>query len=104
MPNFAVVVDHESERQDVVVRLRVFSRQIQADLPIELSDLEEKWDSEGNLAFAFKALGFRISGTMVTCEERVTVTGQLPFAALPFRGAIENQVEETIRVAIFEAG
>ena len=103
MPNFAVVVDHESERPDVVVRLRDFSQQIQSDLPVELTELHEEWDDQGNLAFAFKAMGFKISGTVVTCEQSITVSGQLPFAAVPFRGAIENQLAQSIRQAIFES-
>ncbi len=103
MPNFAVVVDHESERPEVVSRLRDFSQKMLADLPVQLTELHEQWDEEGNLEFAFKAMGFKISGTVVTCEQSITVAGKLPFAAVPFRGAIENQLAESIRQAIAES-
>ena len=45
-------------------------------------------------------MGFKISGTLVTCEQKVTVAGDLPFAALPFRGAIESQIENKVKEAI----
>jgi len=45
-------------------------------------------------------MGFKISGSMVTCEQKVTVAGDLPFAALPFRGVIETQIAEKVREAV----
>lgn len=100
MAKFNVVVIHEIHRELAVTRLRNFSDRIREDSPVEVSDVEEDWDDQGNLKFSFKALGFRVSGSMVTCENKVTVIGSLPFAALPFRGAIENQIADKVREAI----
>lgn len=97
---FNVVVDHTIERDEAVSRLKGFSDRMRDEVPVEVTDVVETWDDAGNLAFAFRALGFSISGSVVTCHESVTIIGNLPFAALPFRGAIENQIAEKIKEAI----
>ncbi|MEM7456733.1 MAG: hypothetical protein AAF456_20480, partial [Planctomycetota bacterium] len=68
--------------------------------PPGVTGLKEDWDEEGNLDFAFSAMGFTISGKVVTCDKQVKVNGDLPFAALPFRGMIEEKMAEKIREAI----
>jgi len=100
MAKFNVVVDHAIERDEAVSKLRTFSDRIREDMPVDVSDVKEDWDEAGNLNFSFKAMGFTVSGTMVTCNDKVTVKGKLPFAALPFRGAIESQIAGKVREAI----
>jgi hypothetical protein len=100
MAKFNVTVDHEVQRDEAVTRLRGFSDRMREEVPVEVTDVEEKWDDAGNLSFSFKALGFTISGSMVTTENKITVDGKLPFAALPFRGAIESQIADKVREAI----
>jgi len=100
MAKFNVVVDHETERTQAVTRLRTFSDRIRDEAPVEVSEVEEKWDASGNLSFSFKAMGFKISGSMIACDQKVTVAGNLPFAALPFRGVIETQIAEKIKEAV----
>ena len=100
MANFNVVVAHGSQRELVISRLQDFSQKLREDMPLDVSEVQESWDENGNLVFSFQALGFSVSGTMMTCDVQVKVSGKLPFAALPFRGAIENQVAKKIREAI----
>jgi antitoxin component of RelBE/YafQ-DinJ toxin-antitoxin module len=87
MPNFNVSVDHDSQREEVVSRLQGFSDRIRENMPVDLT-------------FAFSALGFKVSGVLEACDKKVAVNGKLPFAALPFRGAIETQISEKISEAI----
>ena len=100
MAKFNVIVDHEDRRDQVVDRLKSLADRFQEEMTVDISVLEEEWDESGNLAFAFKAMGFKITGTVVTCESSVTVMGQIPFAALPFRGALESQIREKVIEAI----
>ena len=100
MASFNVVVDHNIHRDVAVTKLRTFSDQLRDQALVEVTEVEEFWDDMGNLNFAFKAMGFKISGSMVTCTEKITVIGSLPFAALPFRGAIESQIAEKVKQAI----
>ena len=100
MPNFNVNVSHSLQRDDVVGRLKGFSEEVRSSSPVELSDVQESWDAAGNLEFSFKAMGMEVSGVLVTTDDDVTVKGKLPFAAMPFRGAIETQIESKIKDAI----
>lgn len=100
MPKFNVNVPHAIDRTEAITKLRSFMEAARQDSPVELSDVEENWDDNGNLKFAFSAMGFRIAGQLVTETEQVSVKGDLPFAALPFRGALENQLATKIREAI----
>lgn len=100
MAKFNIAVPHELKRDDAVSKLKSFSDEARSAAANQVSDLTEDWDDKGNLKFSFKALGFKVSGQMVTCEQSVTVVGDFPFAALPFRGAIESQLIEKIKQAI----
>lgn len=100
MPSFKVNVPHEIDRSLAVDKLKSFMDAAREDSPVELKDIEENWDSDGNLKFAFSAMGFRIAGQLRTEGQEVVVDGDLPFAALPFRGALENQLASKIREAI----
>ena len=100
MPKFNVIVSHSLRREIVVIRLRGFSEQARVNSPVELSEIRENWDEAGNLEFSFIAMGMQISGSLVTSECDVTVYGSLPFAAMPFRGAIETEIESRIKDVI----
>jgi len=100
MPSFNVSVPHEIDRSEAVTKLKSFMVEARKDSPVELKDIEETWDEAGNLQFAFSAMGFRIAGKMVTEGQSVVVKGDLPFAALPFRGALETQLESKIKEAM----
>lgn len=100
MPKFNVNVPLEIDRTEAIKKLKSFMEAARKDSPVELTDVEENWDDSGNLNFAFSAMGFRIAGEMVTEVQQVLVKGDLPFAALPFRGALETQLATKIREAI----
>lgn len=100
MPSFNVEVLHTIDPATAATRLRTFSDRIRADLPGEVKQLKESWDEAGNLDFSFYALGFTIKGRMENRAGCVHVTGNLPFAALPFRGTLEKQIADKVREAI----
>ena len=100
MPKFTVAVEHGLKRETAIDRLKKFSDKVRQDSPVELTELQEDWDAEGNLKFAFAAMGMKISGQMETSDSTVQVAGQIPFAAIPFRGQLEKQLSEKIREAL----
>lgn len=104
MPGFKVSVPHRHDTVIVAQRLRMFTDKLRNELTVEVSDLVEEWDSEGNLRFAFRTQGMQISGKLENRLSEVLVTGTIPFLALPFRGMIENQLAEKIREAIESNG
>lgn len=100
MPKFSVNVPHQIERGEAVERLKTFMKATREDSSVELSGVVETWSEDGDLDFAFSAMGFRVKGRMLTGNDNVSISGTLPFAALPFRGKLENQLAEKVREAV----
>lgn len=97
MPEFNVSVPHKLDRDDVVERLKGFSEQIRSESPVILTDVVESWDHRGNLTFSFRAMGMKVSGSVVTSDSEIEVVGNLPWAASMIRGRIETQIAVRIR-------
>ena len=49
------------------------------------------------LTFSFKTYGFKIDGTLTVDETAARLSGNLPFAALAFRGKIEQSIASELR-------
>jgi hypothetical protein len=102
VPSFKVTVPHEHPTSLVAEKLRGFAEQVRAEHAQQVTQVVEVWDDHGNLDFSFKAFGFAISGRMEHVERAVKVIGNLPLAAWPFRGMVEQKIVETIEKIIHE--
>ena len=100
MPQFFSEVAHELSQDQAKEKLKSFSDQFRADYADQLSDMEESWDDEGNMLFAFKVMGLKIDGRMEVSDSHAKVHGNLPFAAVVFKGQIEKQVQEQLLKAL----
>jgi len=100
MASFQTRFEHQQTPEAVSEKLRNFSEIISKELPTGVSDVSEQWNSDGSLNFEFKAMGMPLSGTMTVNGDHVLVEGTMPFAALPFRGAIESQIREQLEIAL----
>lgn len=92
MPQITVAVPHELSVDEAVVRLQSFLERVRTDNADRISDVRGEW-SGNELQFGFTAIALKIHGTLHVLTEEVRVVGNLPFAALLFRG----QIEETMR-------
>jgi len=81
MPKFNIDLAHGQDRAAVVEKLRSFLQSAIDDKPDVVSEVEESWDDEGNLDFAFSAMGFRVAGKVVTDEEYWGETTQPQFSS-----------------------
>ena len=97
MPKFNVNVDHSMGRQPAIEKLQSFSEELKVQYSREVTEVTETWNEDGTLDFSIKAMGVTITGIMNPSDDQVNVDGQLPFAALPFRGMIQNQIETELR-------
>ena len=95
MPGFSINLSHGLGNEGTKERLRDAMSQIQERYSNQISDLEEEWEGD-TLMFSFSTFGFRISGTMAVSEEQVHVKGNLPIAAMMFRGKIEQSLKEEL--------
>ena len=91
MPAFAIEVAHEVGQEEATERLKGFFQKVREKYQAQITDLEESWD-DNQLAFSFKTYGFTIKGTGTVLAENVEFTGELPFAAVAFKGKIEESI------------
>jgi hypothetical protein len=59
----------------------------------QVSNLRQSWQ-DNVLDFGFTTYGFGISGNMTVDENEVRLDGQIPFAAMMFKGKIEQSLRE----------
>jgi len=70
------------------------TRRIKEQLPKardKVTELEEQWQDH-TLTFHFKAMGFKVGGTMVVEETAANLDLDLPLAAMMVKGMIEQRV------------
>ena len=91
---------HEHGRSEAIEKLKSFSDTMRENMPDGVSNVEETWDDNGNLSFKVQGMGMEIAGTLEPRETEVQLTGNLPFAALPFRGLIEAQLKTGLEDAL----
>ncbi len=93
MPSFNMEVPHALGRDAAIQRLQQFMDKVRNRG--DVTDLQETW--VGNiLRYSFKTFGFSIEGVTTVDDDRVQMEGKLPLAATPFRGKIENSIQEEL--------
>ncbi|MDB4755809.1 MAG: polyhydroxyalkanoic acid system family protein [Pirellulaceae bacterium] len=100
MPGFKADFVHNLGKPEAVERLRSFSEQVRQRYGSQISEMEENWDDQGNLSFGFKAMGLAISGNLLIDDAAAKVEGQIPFAAIAFRGRIESEITAALKSAL----
>lgn len=95
MPAFNTEVPNPLSKDQAVSQLKGLLEKVRARYQDQVTDLQESWNGD-DLDFSFKAYGFTIKGVVTVAEEIVRVTGDLPFAALMFRGKIEESIRSEI--------
>ncbi len=93
MPKSTVTVHHSLGKEEALNRIKnilVTAKEQHGD---RISDLQEHWTQDGG-TFSFRAMGFKISGSLKVTDHEVAITGEYPFAAVPFKGTIESTLRE----------
>jgi hypothetical protein len=93
MPKMKVSVPHQLGTEEAMRRIQNLLSDLKRDHGDQVSDLKENWTEHGG-TFSFKAMGFSLKGSMDVTPTAVTVEGDLPFAAMPFRGKLETMFRE----------
>lgn len=95
MPKMSVNVPHQLDQEQATERLKGILEKIKERYQGQVSDLHEDW--QGNvLNYAFKTFGFNVKGAMHVEPQQVRVEGDLPFAAMMFKGRIEQELKTTL--------
>ena len=91
MPGFKIDVPHQLGQEEAADRLKGFFEKVREKYQSQVSNLEETWD-DNKLSFSFKTYGFAIKGTGTVLPDSVNLEGDLPFAAVAFKGKIEQSI------------
>jgi hypothetical protein len=88
-------VPHELSADEARSRLERFIESLQSKFQDKVSDLEQSWN-DNTLSFAFKTFGFKIAGAIASLDQKLAVSGDIPFAAMMFKGKIESEIREQL--------
>jgi len=95
MPSLTISTPHTLTAEEATARLKSFFQKLKERHGDKVSNLEESWD--GNcLSYAFSTYGFNIKGDLTVEPGEVKVNGSLPFAAMMFKGKIEQSVRDEL--------
>lgn len=95
MPKFHFEVPHTFTAEEAKSRLERFVDSLQAQYGDKVSDLTQNW-SGNTLSFGFKTFGIKIAGAIEALDQKLDVTGEIPFSAMMFKGKIEGEVKEKL--------
>ena len=95
MPKLTVTVPHALDQDQAIERLKERFGDLQRRFHDSVKDLKEEWD--GNvLSYRFTTLGVKVQGTVTAVDSHVTVTAELPLAAMLMKGTIETQIRSEL--------
>lgn len=95
MPKFHFEIPHTLSADEAKSRLERFIDSLQAKFQDKVSELEQGW--VGNtLSFGFKTFGIKINGAVQSLDQKLDVSGDIPFAAMMFKGKIESEVRDQL--------
>lgn len=103
MPKLTVAVPHALDPQEATKRLQGFLERVRSRYEDQVSDLQESWD-EHTGSFSFKSYGFTVKGSVAVQPAEVRVEGDLPFAAMMFKGRVEQTLRENLERLMSEDG
>ena len=95
MPSLSLTHAHSLGKDEALTRLKNFLARVKERHQDKLGNLEETW-TDNQLQCSFSAMGFKVKGDVVVEDDQVRVNGQLPMAAMMFKGKIEQTMREEL--------
>ena len=95
MPTISLSVPHQLGQVAAAERIKDALERVSRQYAEHVTDVEQEWQHH-TLRFRFRALGFKIAGTLALHAERVECSCQMPLAAMIMRGKIETTVREEL--------
>lgn len=99
MPGFRTEVPHTLGQEQATERLKQFLERVAERYKDQVSSIDGTW-VEHKLTFALKTFGFTIGGDLTVEEATAVLEGQLPFAAMAFKGKIEQSIKAELEKAL----
>ena len=99
MPSFKTEVPHQLGKEKAIEKLRSFLDGVAEKYKDQVSKLDGTW-TDNVLDFSLTTYGFSITGKLTVDEEVAQLDGKLPFAAIAFRGKVENGIATELERAL----
>jgi len=93
MPALKLTFPHQLGQAEAATRLHGLLARVKEKYQDQVSDLKETWN-DNTLSFSFSTYGFQVSGDVIVQDSEVVLDGQIPFAAMMFKGRIENGIRD----------
>ncbi len=95
MPKFNVTVPHFLSKEDAKAKIRLLLDSLSAKFADKIKDLEQTFEDD-RLEFSFKTLGMKVTGEGTVDDKQVEIKGDLPLAAMMFKGQIESSIKDQL--------
>ncbi|QDU75134.1 Putative polyhydroxyalkanoic acid system protein (PHA_gran_rgn) [Bremerella volcania] len=96
MPGFKVEVPHPLGQDEAASRVKTLLEHLRGRFEGQIKDMQQTWTDDDVMQFSFKTAGLVIKGEMDVQPDSVLVHGDLPFAAMLFKGRIESSIKEEL--------
>jgi hypothetical protein len=91
MPKISLSVSHQLGQEAAKKRIAGLIADSRARFADQVSQVAESWDGYVD-AISFKAMGFNVTGKLDVQAAQVMIELNLPMAAYPLKGRIENEI------------
>ena len=95
MPSMKIIFPHQLGQPEAVERLKNLLTRVKDKYQDQVSDLKESWN-DNTLTFSFSTYGFQVAGDVIVQPTEVQLDGQIPFAAMMFKGKIESALRDQL--------
>ena len=96
MPAFSTEVPHALGRDEAQRRLATFLETIRNKYQDQISELAGEWQGH-ELNYALTTYGIKVSGRISVDDDNVRMDGEIPFAAMMFRGKITSGFQDALQ-------
>jgi hypothetical protein len=103
MPKITVSQNHRLDHLAVTTLLKSKIATALQEHSNAVRDFTERWADDHTMEFAFKTMGFSISGLLKSLPGMVSVETTVPLAAMMVKGMIESRLNEEIGKILAEA-
>lgn len=96
MPQMTIKMPHRLGQEEATKRLKNKHAEIKDQQTYTVTDLTETWTSPHSMEFAFKVLGFSLTGSVKSLADCVDISVDLPVAAMLIQGTIESEIKKEL--------
>jgi hypothetical protein len=99
MPGFSAEVPHQLGKQAATDRLKDFLPQVKQRYADQINEVDGSWQ-DNVLSYRLTTYGIKIDGTLTVEDDAVKLQGNLPLAAMMFKGRISDSMRSAIERAL----